>query len=138
MESTPQLHLYLMLLAIHFEYIIDIAGEWYNFALFVAGLTSSVLSACLGMTRLLMDGPSKLVKKQGYLGGYLQVGFPLVIFSIMFVLVTKGLLTAESCTCTCKCGPYMKRSGLDIETLEIVDLGYHDLHSRLQTLVNSF
>ena len=73
-ESTPQLHLYLMLLAINIEYVAFginwTVSEWYNFPLFVAGLTSSVLSACLGMTRLLMDGPSKLVKKQGYLGGY--------------------------------------------------------------------
>ena len=51
----------------------------------------SVLSASLGMARLLMNGPSKLVKKQGHLGGYAQVGFALIMFSIMFVLVAKAL-----------------------------------------------
>ena len=41
-----------------------------------------------------MNGPSKLVKKQGHLGGYAQVGFALVMFSIMFVLVAKALWLA--------------------------------------------
>ena len=62
------------------------------------------------------------------------VATPLMFVAIIFYTI---LLTAESCTCTCKYDPYIKRLGLDIETLEIVDLGYHDLHSRLQTLVNS-
>ena len=65
---------------------------------------------------------------------FIIIATPLMFVAIIFYTI---LLTAESCTCTCKCGPYIKRSGLDIETLEIVDLGHHDLHSRLQTLVNS-
>ena len=64
--------------------------------LFLVGFTSSVLSASLGMTRLLMNGPSKVVKKQGRLGGYAQVGFAMVMFSIMFVLVAKALWLAFS------------------------------------------
>ena len=59
--------------------------------LFLVGFTSSVLSASLGMSRLLMNGPSKLIKKQGHLGGYAQVGFALVKLSIMCVLVAKAL-----------------------------------------------
>ena len=67
-----------------------------GFILFSMGFMSSVLSASLGMARLLMTGPSKLVKKQGYLGGYAQVGFAMVMFSIMFVLVAKALWLAFS------------------------------------------
>ena len=65
-----------------------------GFILFSMGFMSSVLSASLGMARLLMTGPSKLVKKQGHLGGYAQVGFALIMFSIMFVLVAKALWMA--------------------------------------------
>ena len=67
-------------------------GEPYdNSLLFIFGFMSSVLSASLGMARLLLNGPSKLIKKQGYLGGYAQVGFALVMLSIMFVLVAKAV-----------------------------------------------
>ena len=61
---------------------------------------------------------------------------PLLVLAIIFYTI---LLTAESCTCTCRCGPYIKRSGLDIDTLEVVDLEdiVHDLHPRMETLVNS-
>ena len=68
----------------------------YGLALFLLGFTSSVLSASLGMARLLMNGPSKLVKKQGHLGGYAQVGFALVMVSIICVLVSKALWLAFS------------------------------------------
>ena len=71
-------------------------GDPYGLALFIAGFTSSVLSASLGMARLLMNGPSKLVKKQGHLGGYAQVGFALVMVSIICVLVSKALWLAFS------------------------------------------
>ena len=65
--------------------------DGYVFILFLVGLLSSWLSASLGMARLLMNGPSKLVKKQGHLGGYAQVGFALVMLLIMFMLVAKAL-----------------------------------------------
>ena len=48
------------------------------------------------MARLLMNGPSKLVKKQGHLGGYAQVGFALVMVSIICVLVSKAFWLALS------------------------------------------
>ena len=60
-------------------------------ALFIVGFTSSVLSASLGMTRLLMNGPSKLIKKQGSLGGYLQCGFAMLFISVMCMVVAKAL-----------------------------------------------
>ena len=85
-----------MLLVFNSEIFIDGPGDTYGTVLFFVGFTSSVLSASLGMTRLLMNGPSKLVKKQGHLGGYAQVGFTLVMFLIMSVLVAKALWLAFS------------------------------------------
>ena len=66
-------------------------GDVSGLVLFLVGFTSSVLSASLGMARLLMNGPSKVVKKQGPLGGYAQVGFALVMLQIICVLVAKAL-----------------------------------------------
>ena len=89
-----------MLLVLNSQVLIDWGddsdGGLSSFALFLLGFTSSVLSASLGMARLLMNGPSKLVKKQGHLGGYAQVGFALVMVSIICVLVSKALWLAFS------------------------------------------
>ena len=65
------------------------------FALFLLGFISSVISAALGMTRLLMNGPSKLFYKRDHpLGGYCQAAFALLMVSIMFVLIAKALWLA--------------------------------------------
>ena len=97
-ESIPQTHLTLILLCFNLRPEADDAitdpRDVTDFAIFLVGFISSVISATLGMTRLLMNGPSKVIKKQGHLGGYLQIGFALVFFSIMFVLVAKALWLA--------------------------------------------
>ena len=65
------------------------------FALFLCGFISSVVSAGLGMTRLLMNGPSKLFYKRGHaLGGYCQAAFALLMVSNMCVLIAKALWLA--------------------------------------------
>ena len=58
--------------------------------------------------------------------------FLAIIFYIIF-------LSVEKCICLCKCGPYVKRSGLDIETLEVVDLEEEqlNLHSQFELLLIS-
>ena len=69
-----------------------------DFVLFFCGFASSVVSAALGMTRLLMNGPSKLFYKRDHpLGGYCQAAFALLMVSIMFVLIAKALWLAFSC-----------------------------------------
>ena len=94
LESIPQTHLTFIMLFVNQRLLL---GEPYdNSRLFIFGFMSSVLSASLGMARLLMNGPSKLVKKQGNLGGYAQVGFALLMLLIMFVLVAKALWLAFS------------------------------------------
>ena len=90
MESIPQMHMTLMLLCLGINEKVDTIGR----TIFLVCFISSVMTATLGMTRLLMSGPSKVIKKQGHLGGYLQIGFALLFFSIMAVLVAKALWLA--------------------------------------------
>ena len=54
---------------------------------------------------------------------------PLMFLAIILYAI---FLTAGSCLC--KCGPFVKTSGLDIETLEVVDLEQvqHNLHSQFE------
>ena len=108
LESIPQTHLTLMLLVLNDEVLVgyDATGtNWdecipvcglFDSLLFLLGFTSSMLSASLGMARLLMNGPSRLVKNKGLC----QVGFALVMLSIMCILVAKaswlGLSTYSS------------------------------------------
>ena len=62
---------------------------------------------------------------------FLMIAGPLMFLAIIFYTI---FLTVKSCICACKCGPFVKRSGLDIETLEVVDLEQvqHDLHSQFE------
>ena len=59
-------------------------------ALFFLSFTTSVISASLGMSRLLLNGPSKFVRKIGRLGGYCQWGFVLLMLSIMSGIIAKA------------------------------------------------
>ena len=59
-------------------------------ALFYFSFTTSVISASLGMSRLLLNGPSRFVRKTGRLGGYLQWGFVLLMLSIMSGIIAKA------------------------------------------------
>ena len=61
-----------------------------NLALFFLSYSTSLISASLGMSRLLMNGPSKLIKKQGYCGGYLQWGFLVLFLSIATSFAAKA------------------------------------------------
>ena len=63
-----------------------------------------------------------------YTETFVMIAAPLMFVAIIFYAI---FLTAESCLC--KCGPFVKTSGLDIETLEVVDLEQvqHDLNSQL-------
>ena len=71
---------------------------------------------------------------EGDIGFFLIISGPLMFIAIIFYTM---FLTAESCLC--KCGPFVKRSGLDIETLEVVDLEevQLNLRSRFELLLIS-
>ena len=64
-------------------------SAWIEF-LFFTSFTLSVISASLGMTRLLMNGPSKLIKKQGKFGGYAQCPLFILFLSIASCLIAKA------------------------------------------------
>ena len=68
---------------------------------------------------------------QGYTEYFTIPAALLVFIAIIFYTI---VLKVESCICACKCGPFVERSGLDIETLEVVDLEevQHDLHTQLE------
>ena len=42
------------------------------------------------MTRLLMNGPSKLIPKRGYLSGYISLPFAMLMVSILFCALAKA------------------------------------------------
>ena len=64
-------------------------------------------------------------------GIFVMIAGPLMLLAIIFYAI---FLTLKSCLCACSCVPFVKRSGLDIETLEIVDLEQvqHNLHSQFE------
>ena len=73
---------------------------------------------------------------QGYTEYFTIPAALLVFIAIIFYTI---VLKVKSCTCcccccACKCGPFVKRSGLDIETLEVVDLEevQNDLATQLE------
>ena len=99
-ESIPQTHLTWILLVVMLCVRRPVASgqpgkELYERtaekeALFFLSFATSVISASLGMSRLLLKGPSKFIRKVGRLGGYCQWGFVLLILSIMTGIVSKA------------------------------------------------
>ena len=88
-ESIPQLHLTLIL-----TLITGIGGDFNvrtveDLVLFCLSFGTSLVSASLGMSRLLLNGPSKLMKKSESCGGYNQWGFGLLNLSIMNGIISK-------------------------------------------------
>ena len=67
----------------------------------------------------------------GYAEYFIITAALLLFIAIIFYTI---VLKVESCICACKCGPFVERSGLDIETLEVVDLEEveHDLDTQLE------
>ena len=96
-ESIPQTHLSWILMimvsgtAPGDRGLVKLSGDSAGkIALFYLSFTTSVISASLGMSRLLLNGPSKFIRKTGRLGGYCQWGFVLLILSIMSGIVSKA------------------------------------------------
>ena len=83
-EKIPQVHLMLLLIFFNWDDKSWVYVYWWGFVF-------SFFSASFGMTKLLMNGPSKIIKKQGHLGGYLQLGFFLLFLCNIDVLVAKAL-----------------------------------------------
>ena len=99
MESIPQTHLTWILVVMvvdgpgldDYEGLETVMGNTTEKrALFILSFTTSIISASWGMSRLLLSGPSKFVRKTGRLGGYFQWGFVLLILSIMSGIIAKA------------------------------------------------
>ena len=83
-ESVPQTHLYLIVTIAKF------GGNFVNPTFFLSFVTS-VVSATLGLSKVLLKGPVKLVpSNRGYLGGYVQLPFFLLYCSVFTCLVGKA------------------------------------------------
>ena len=96
-ESIPQTHLtWILMLMVGgsgpgTSGLEKLSGDsTYKLVLLYLSFTTSVISASLGMSQLLLNGPSKFVRKTGRLGGYFQWGFVLLILSIMSGIVSKA------------------------------------------------
>ena len=84
-ESVPQAHLSLI--------VVQIVGAHRDFVntKFVLSFVTSVVSATLGLSKVLLKGPVKLVpSNRGYLGGYVQLPFFLLYCSVFTCLVGKA------------------------------------------------
>ena len=91
MESIPQMHLsWILLMSTQGTLVEGQRQSTESVILFYMSFTLSVISASLGMTRLLMNGPSKLIKKQGKFGGYGQCPFFILFLSIASCLIAKA------------------------------------------------
>ena len=55
-----------------------------------------MFSAVFGIAKFLKTGPCRLVPSKGIFGGYLQLGFLLVLLNIGCTLLSKGLLLGFS------------------------------------------
>ena len=82
-ESVPQTHLYLIVTIAKF------GGNFVNPTFFLS-LVTSVVSATLGLSKVLLKGPVKLVPNRGFLGGYVQLPFFLLYWSVFTCLVGKA------------------------------------------------
>ena len=95
-ESVPQVHI---LLCLWGQKPRLITGKQ-NFGfydidlLFLATFATSIISASKGIASFLMDGPCKLVPKNGLFGGLGTMGFIFLWLNIITTIIGKGLMLA--------------------------------------------
>ena len=61
---------------------------------FIATFATSLISASKGIASFLLDGPCKLVSKNGLFGGLGSMGFIFLCLNIIATLIGKGLMLA--------------------------------------------
>ena len=66
--------------------------------LFLATFATSLISASKGIASFLMDGPCKLVPKNGLFGGLGTMGFIFLCLNIIVTLIGKGIMLALAYT----------------------------------------
>ena len=81
----PQVHILLGLWILNPDLIRE-----NNPALFDATFASSIMSATFGIAKFLKNGPCRLIPNQGFLGGYCQIGFILILLNVNATMLSKG------------------------------------------------
>ena len=99
LEAIPQVHIYLVAWIDNDVKIIGDLQEGYSqeSILFLVGFSTSVMSATFGLAKFFKDGPCKFLPTEGFLLGYGQLGFILVLLNIMITIFLKGCLLALAC-----------------------------------------
>ena len=93
LESVPQIHILLCLAVSEGTRTNSIVDFKRRDTLFIMTFATSVFSGGLGIAKFLKVGPCKfLSSKSGYLGGFVSLGTPFVVLSIITALVGKGLM----------------------------------------------
>ena len=94
LEATPQVHITLMLMGLDgsMDGWLDQVRDpdpllWTSFSI-------SVVSAAFGIAKLLKNGPIKMVRKDGKIGGYGTPGFILLMIVVAFHMIGKAMWMA--------------------------------------------
>lgn len=72
-------------------------GYGRNSTLFLITYSTSVLSASFGIAKFLKSGPCRLIPNEGFLSGYCQIGFLMVMLNTLCCIVIKGILLSLAC-----------------------------------------
>ena len=83
MEATPQVYINIILMVAY-------GGASGDPLVWITFMTS-IISASFGIAKLLKNGPIKMVRTDGLLGGFLQSGFVLLIITVAGNMIGKGL-----------------------------------------------
>jgi len=102
-ESVPQVHILLCLVGMNPILITGksfrvVGFDFYGAPLFFATFVTSIISASKGIASFLLDGPCKLVPKNGLFGGLGTMGFIFLWLNIIATLLGKGSVLAYSYT----------------------------------------
>ena len=98
-ESVPQVHILLCLWALNPKLITGQKYFYFDFdSFFIATFATSIISASKGIASFLMDGPCKLVPKNGLFGGLGTLGFIFLCLSNISTSIGKGSMLAFSYT----------------------------------------
>ena len=81
LEATPQVHMTLILIG---QFVLHQSPILY------ISFATSIVSAAFGIAKLLKNGPIKLIRKDGKIGGYGQPGFILAMLIVAGNMIGKA------------------------------------------------
>ena len=87
LEATPQTHITMILMGMN---TMDLFSSSKHYALVMTSFVISVMSATFGIAKLLKNGPIKMVRKEGKIGGYGTPGFILLMVVVAGNMIGKA------------------------------------------------